>query len=161
MSLDTNQKKFNLNFFNKNLVDIKQFIFFLIIMLILVLADQLIKLEFCSIQTIFSNCILNTGSAYGIFSEFQFYTIIVAVVGLIMSIILLIFYSYFVREFGVFVTALCIAGIMSNTIDRIFIGAVRDMFSFSTISLFGVFNLADVYLFITGIYILYRLMLFK
>ena len=159
MSLNTNNNNKHVD--NSSSFNIVYFLLFLVLVLILVLIDQIIKLEFCSLNYIFSNCILNTGSAYGLFSNMKYYTSIIAIFGVLISTILIVFYSYFIREFGLVITSLFTAGIISNTIDRIFFGAVRDMFIIPYFPIFGIFNVADVYLFISALYILYKLIILK
>ncbi|MCH8519488.1 MAG: signal peptidase II [Nanoarchaeota archaeon] len=151
------EQKFKINYIT-NYVGLKNLIIFLIIVLSLVLFDQLIKLEFCTTQVLFSKCILNTGSAYSMFSSIGLYSLVIAILGVLMSIILLMYNSYFIKEFGMTLTSLLMAGIISNTIDRVFIGAVRDMLSIPFIHFFGIFNVADIYLTIAGLYILYILL---
>ena len=131
--------------------------FFLVVVLSLIIIDQLIKFEFCSFQLLFSSCTINTGSAYGLFSSIEFYSLLIAILGVGISILILIFLKYFIKEFGILITSFLLAGIISNTIDRIFFEGVRDMFSIFNLVMFGVFNLADVYLTFAGIYALYIL----
>jgi lipoprotein signal peptidase len=66
--------------------------------------------------------------------------------GMGISILILYYYKIFISEVGIIATSLFLGGIISNTIDRLLINGVRDMFSFFNTSLFGIFNLADIYL---------------
>ncbi|MFP4402157.1 MAG: signal peptidase II [Candidatus Nanoarchaeia archaeon] len=123
--------------------------------IILIIIDQIVKIEFCHTNFLFSNCILNTGSAYGMFSQVEYYTQLVAVLGIMMSIGIIYFYTYIIEEFGVIATSLFLAGIVSNTIDRILFMGVQDMLSIMGVELFGIFNVADVYLVIASTIAIY------
>ncbi|MFT4244022.1 MAG: signal peptidase II [Candidatus Woesearchaeota archaeon] len=141
-------------FFNKYRRDYR---LVMLLILVLITLDQLIKFEFCSFHFFFSSCTTNTGSAYGLFSSIEFYSLFTAILGILISIFILIFLQYFVKEFGTLITSFLLAGIISNTIDRIFFEGVRDMFTIFNLVIFGVFNLADVYLTFGGLYALHVL----
>lgn len=102
----------------------------------------------------------NYGSAFGIFSNFEIYNLII----IIFSFVVLfggIFYLFKYKEilrsklFSFFVV-LGVSGIIGNLIDRIMFGYVRD---FISVKYFSIFNFADIYLSLA--FVLYLVYEFK
>ncbi len=126
--------------------------------IILILIDLLSKIYFTSKlhlskYFIYIDYIENKGSAFGIFSNFQFYNFFVIILSLIILILLFLNIDFFLKYKTYFISFIfLISGILGNLIDRIFFGYVRD---FIVIENFFVFNLADLYLTIAFILIIY------
>lgn len=87
----------------------------------------------------------NTGSAFGLFASFPFYSQVIAVVSI--AILAGLFYlntSYFDKSlYHKTAFVLLISSIMGNLIDRLLFGYVRD---FIGVQWFSIFNIADIYL---------------
>ena len=88
------------------------------------------------------NYVQNTGAA---FSSFDQYTMILAIVSLVVSILLILAIAFkWVRHpFGRFTLMLILAGAVGNLIDRALLGYVTDMFE-TLFMRFAVFNVADI-----------------
>ena len=88
------------------------------------------------------NYVQNTGAA---FSSFDQYTMILAIVSLVVSILLILAIAFkWVRHpFGRFTLMLILAGAVGNLIDRFFMGYVTDMIQVLFVR-FAVFNVADI-----------------
>ena len=154
--------------------NLKSFIYFLLITTILFLSDQLSKLFFTNKNYFSGNFISissskNYGSAFSIFSSINFYDYFIIMLSLLILIVLfyLIFKYYFYKKFKfeleknltknekdyfIFSLTLIVSGILGNLIDRIVFGYVRD---FLNLKYFFVFNLADSYLFLATIILIY------
>ncbi|MBQ7916405.1 MAG: signal peptidase II [Firmicutes bacterium] len=140
----------------------KKYLVLVIAALVLVGADQLIKLW--ALETLADGTIIdvlpgvfrfayveNRGAAFGIF---QGKTMLLAIVSVAVIIALVYFYKYIEDQKGVWMlrTAyiMVVAGAIGNQIDRIFRTFVVDMFEFYWFS-FPVFNLADCFITVGGI----------
>ena len=95
------------------------------------------------------NYVQNTGAA---FSSFDQYTMILAIVSLVVSILLILTIAFkWVRHpFGRFTLMLILAGAVGNLIDRFFMGYVTDMIQVLFVR-FAVFNVADICVVVGGI----------
>ncbi len=121
----------------------------IIILLILILLDQLTKFYFKGKNFFIFNYTQNTGSAFSLFSGLN---AILIVIGLIILILLIYFYF---KTKGIIQLSLLliITGTISNLIDRIFLGFVRDFIDFK---IWPIFNLADSLIVIGVILILLK-----
>ncbi|MBL7051718.1 MAG: signal peptidase II [Nanoarchaeota archaeon] len=88
----------------------------------------------------------NTGAAFGIF---QNGTWILALISLIVVVVGIIYFKYYPLALS-----FLIAGALGNFIDRVFLGYVRD---FISISIWPVFNFADIFATIGVVFLIYRL----
>lgn len=86
--------------------------------------------------------ILNTGAAWGMFSENRWVFLIISGVALVILPIILYKYRNLPFLFG-FSLSLIISGAAGNMIDRVFSGAVVDFLNFLFVD-FPVFNFADI-----------------
>ena len=90
----------------------------------------------------------NPGAAFGLFSGFAWGRVVLSIVSIILMIGILWYYSRIPTEkrfwFVRVPLILIFAGGVGNLIDRLALGAVRDMLQFLFIE-FPIFNLADVY----------------
>lgn len=133
-------------------------IFMIIVAAILVCIDQMIKLwavgelatngiskpfiKFGDTEIIDFTYTENTGAAFGIMSDKQWFTIGVASVGLILFTIYML-KCYRESKFAMIVSAVVISGGIGNLIDRIRCGYVVDYFEVKLFD-FAIFNFADV-----------------
>ena len=99
------------------------------LILVLVVLDQISKR--------FLTTVTNTGAAFGILKGFNIPLLIVSLIALIVAI-----YFYFKDKSIKWPLTFLIAGIIGNSIDRIFFGHVRD---FINLQIWPVFNFADTY----------------
>lgn len=100
-------------------------------LLVLIMLDQVSK-HYLSFVT-------NTGAAFGILKGFNIPLLIVSLVALIFCI------YFYVKEKKLRLSLIFLmAGIVGNSIDRIFLGHVRDFIDIGIFN-FPVFNLADSY----------------
>lgn len=97
--------------------------------LILIILDQITKY--------FWTTVTNTGAAFGILKGFNIPLLVISLIALVIAI----FFYIRDKEIKIPLTFL-IAGIIGNSIDRIFFGHVRD---FINLGFWPVFNLADSY----------------
>lgn len=87
----------------------------------------------------------NTGAAFSILENFQFFLIVFAIVAIFLVV------SYVIRNvekfsvFACFWAAMLVAGIGCNLYERISLGYVRDFFKLNFID-FPVFNISDVFI---------------
>ena len=103
----------------------------IVVLLVLIILDQFTKhyLYF----------VTNTGAAFGILKGFNIPLLIVSLVALIFCI------YFYVKEKKLRLSLIFLmAGIVGNSIDRIFLGHVRDFIDIGIFN-FPVFNLADSY----------------
>lgn len=131
----------------------------MLVFIFLVGIDQIIKFFSCSYSQEYLYCILNTGSAFGLFSQVENYALIVGVFGIVITGVILYFFKYLSTILPSSVLVILLAGIVSNSIDRLFFDGVRDMFHISFIPFFGIFNVADIYLTIVCIVAAYIIFL--
>ena len=104
----------------------------IVVLLVLIMLDQVSK-HYLSFVT-------NTGAAFGILKGFNIPLLIVSLVALIFCI------YFYVKEKKLRLSLIFLmAGIVGNSIDRIFLGHVRD---FIDLGFWPIFNLADSYNFI-------------
>ena len=103
------------------------------------------------------NYVQNTGVAFSFFDQ---YTMILAIVSLVVSILLILAIAFkWVRHpFGRFTLMLILAGAVGNLIDRFFMGYVTDMIQVLFVR-FAVFNVADIFV-VTGAILLVIYVLF-
>ena len=126
---------------------------FFVIAALLVVLDQAVKFYIRATMAVGAtkvlipnwlglNYVQNTGAA---FSSFDQYTMILAIVSLVVSILLILAIAFkWVRHpFGRFTLMLILAGAVGNLIDRLFLGFVTDMFQTLFMN-FAVFNVADI-----------------
>ena len=145
---------------------LRSILFFSIIFVIL---DQVIKLFLNSkmilnqsnilIKKFFSITLIhNTGAAFSLFNGSRYLLISVG----LLAIIGLIFYVRsleVVDDIDIFTYSLLFGGIIGNLIDRIIYGYVIDYLSFNFGSFyFPVFNLADVFIVVSILIILVRML---
>jgi|SRR3989344_4672423 len=103
----------------------------IVVLLVLIMLDQVSK-HYLSFVT-------NTGAAFGILKGFNIPLLIVSLVALIFCI------YFYVKEKKLRLSLIFLmAGIVGNSIDRIFLGHVRDFIDIGIFN-FPVFNLADSY----------------
>lgn len=107
--------------------------------------DLLLKYLFCYYFST-TNCILNTGSAWSLFSNFQYYVLFIGVIGIVIALLLLIKKQLIINEIGSISFVLLLSGILGNSLNRLFSQGVYDMFSITFLPIFGVFNLADIFI---------------
>lgn len=144
--------------------NIKSIFFFSIIFIIL---DQVIKLYISGKMMVNQSTILirnfltitlthNTGAAFNILNDSRILLIVIGILAL-GFIILYIFKQAVIDDLDVFTYALLIGGIVGNLIDRCVHGYVIDYLSFNFGSYyFPVFNLADIFIVISIIFIVAR-----
>jgi|SRR3989344_6592029 len=99
---------------------------------LLVVLDQITK-HFLAIVT-------NTGAAFGILKGYNILLLMISLAALIFCI-----FYYFKEKNLRLPLAFLISGIIGNSVDRIFLGHVRD---FIDLGFWPIFNLADSYNFI-------------
>ena len=124
------------------------------ITLVLIAIDQIVKIMAPDFNFIIINNILsfrfveNHGISFGLLSNSKILIIIISfiLIGVIISI--LIKEESNVGKFG---ATMLLAGAIGNLIDRIFLGYVVD---YIDIELF-IFNIADIYIFVGALIILY------
>ncbi len=115
---------------------------------LLVVLDQLSKWFFTN-KSFFTNWFLsinygeNFGSAFNVFSSFEYYQLFLGFGSMIVMCILVYKFSWFVGKGLKWPFVFVMAGIMGNTIDRLWFGYVRDFIALD--GLF-VFNAADAFL---------------
>ena len=104
------------------------------------------------------NYVQNTGAA---FSSFDQYTMILAIVSLVVSILLILAIAFkWVRHpFGRFTLMLILAGAVGNLIDRFFMGYVTDMIQVLFIK-FAVFNVADIFVVVGAVLLVIYVLFF-
>lgn len=144
---------------NFNLLRYNLFFKYSIFTISLVFLDQLIKLIYCS-NLVFigtKSCLINTGSAFSIFSNITYYPLVIGLLGILGGIMMFYYYKRVISILSFPVASFLLAGVISNSIDRLFIGGVRDMLSIPYMTFFGVFNIADMYLSIVCVCALYVL----
>ena len=105
-----------------------------ILIFLLILTDQISKL--IADKSGFFHIQVNNGLMLGL-------TIGEPSINLLLTLYLLIMFAlYFIKHYGSWWFQLVIAGAMSNIIDRLLLGGVRDFITFPRVSYF---NLADVF----------------
>ena len=121
---------------------VRKIIFYLISLLIII-ADQVTK--------IFLTTTTNTGAAFGLFKDNVF---LITVISLIITGAII----YYLIKSNVFVVSLWLSfllgGAISNLIDRVFLGYVRDFINFLFIP---TFNIADMFNVIGALLLVYYL----
>ncbi len=144
---------------NKLNFNLKQFDFKLYLLVaFFVLLDQFTKFiteninynifDFFKIQ--FS---LNSGSAFGIFSGFEFYNLFIILLSLVVLVLVHKNKKYFnSSNFHKWLYIFIFSGVIGNLLDRILLGSVRD---FIYLKYFSIFNFADIYLSVAAILIIY------
>ncbi len=130
--------------------------FSILIIVILVCIDLITKSFFMN-KSFFDrffiniNYVINYGSAFGIFSNTQYYNLLIIVLSIVVLAIMFYKQEYFKKNCMLFfVYVFLISGLIGNLFDRIFFGFVRD---FIVIEGFFVFNIADFYLTIAAVFI--------
>lgn len=127
--------------------------YFYSLIIILLLADQLVKFLVRQQMTLGQSIPLipgvfqltyveNPGAAFGMLANHRIFFILIT-----LAILAILFYLYRQldnkRSFTAFALALVVSGAIGNFIDRVFRGTVTDLFDFYLIS-FPVFNIADI-----------------
>jgi signal peptidase II len=96
---------------------------------------------------------LNTGSAFGIFSNLSGYNYFIIILSLVILVMIHKYRSYFYLDnLHKIMYVFIFSGIIGNLLDRILLGGVRD---FIYVEYFSIFNFADVYLSLAAILIVY------
>ncbi|MEC8339823.1 MAG: signal peptidase II [Nanoarchaeota archaeon] len=127
------------------------------IIFLLVLIDQLTKFVFRDVDSIGNFIYLksyrNTGSAFSLFSGVEYYNWFIIILSIIIFCICLYKYRDFVsNKYYLFSFIFFISGVICNFFDRLFLGYVRD---FIGIKYFSIFNIADIYLSLAFIILIY------
>lgn len=86
---------------------------------------------------------LNTGVAFGMFQDMSWLFIVISSLASCLFLWLLISKKQFVMRTEKVCLGLILGGTLSNLIDRIFIGGVRDFIYLKSIN-FAIFNIADI-----------------
>ena len=111
------------------------------LILVLIILDQITKYFFTTVT--------NTGAAFGILKGYNIPLLIISLIALMICIF------YYVKEKKLRLPLIfLISGIVGNSIDRIFLGYVRD---FINLQFWPVFNLADSFNVIGVILLIYIL----
>ena len=111
-----------------------------LMILFLIILDQVSKYLFGFVQ--------NTGALFGLFSGQR-----ILLITLSFVILGILIYYYPERKYRIGLNLL-IAGTIGNLIDRIYFGYVRD---FIDLTIWPVFNFADVYVTVGVLYLIYIL----
>lgn len=124
------------------------FLLFNLLAFLLISVDQLTKYlinkPFLEDFYIYIYPVINRGSSFGIFSDVQYYNILIIVLSIVVLIFLIIYYREIVQDkISLLVYTFAFSGIVGNLIDRLVFGYVRD---FIGLKYLFVFNLADFYL---------------
>jgi signal peptidase II len=139
----------------KNKINIKGFVYYIVGVLLLTVADQLTKMWAVSalkgkqslvlIDNVFEFYYLeNTGTAWGLMSGARIMFLILTVVILLFVTVFILFLPGTKKMLPCRITlTLLAAGAAGNFIDRLFLGYVRDFIYFKLIN-FPVFNVADI-----------------
>ena len=128
-------------------------IIYLILSLLLIAADQVMKMWIVSNFALHTGqellpgivklfYIQNTGAAWGILAGQQFVFYIITAFG-VSAILYLMFQERGKSKFALTTYSLLLAGALGNFIDRVRLGFVVDMFQFEFID-FPIFNIADM-----------------
>ncbi|MBI2663691.1 signal peptidase II [Candidatus Woesearchaeota archaeon] len=126
-----------------------------IIIIIIVIIDQLTKFYSKLFDFSFGffrlNYVENTGAAFGILKGYNLLLILISIV-----VLVIISYYLFVikNNYAVYGLGFILSGTIGNLIDRIFFGYVRDFIDFG---FWPAFNIADSFITIGGIILLYLL----
>lgn len=127
---------------------------FFIIIVVLLLLDLFSKFltvgkDFVLIEGFLGiNYVQNTGGIFGFFKNYNVFFIFLSVIVLVIMYLMIKDYGYNL-EF-----AIIVPGVLGNLVDRVYLGYVRD---FINIYFWPVFNLADMFLVVGGLYLLYKL----
>ena len=127
---------------------------------ILILIDLLTKLIFTNKSYFKDNLISityseNYGSSFGIFSNITFYSYFIIFLAIITVITIIYYRKFFLKnKYLTYSIIFFLAGIIGNTIDRVFYGLVRD---FISLKYLFIFNVADFYISLAFIlYLIYE-----
>ena len=88
----------------------------------------------------------NDGAAWGIFSGKKGLLIAIGIIGLIIFILLDIFWVKSKSKLYTFGLSMYLGGTIGNLVDRICLGYVRDFINFTFMPSFPTFNFADCFL---------------
>jgi len=120
--------------------------------IVLVILDQVSKWLFYDLKFLndfyFINWVLNKGISWGI-TFFPYFFVVL----LTLFFLVVIFYFWWNKKIDNLVFVLLFAWALGNLIDRIFLWGVRD---FIDLHFWPVFNLADVYLTIGVLTLIYK-----
>lgn len=95
----------------------------------------------------------NRGSAFSLFSNVSWYNEVIIIVSIVLFLVGIYYiYKHQVEGFELFIFTLFGAGLLGNLFDRIFLGYVRD---FLGIQYFAIINIADIYLSLAAILLVY------
>lgn len=100
-------------------------------------------------------CVYNYGAAFGMFTNKRYFFIIIAIIVLISIFIIFLFLPSNKRFIYLKISIILLsAGAIGNMIDRIIFGYVRDFLYFKLIN-FPIFNIADTFIVISSIALVY------
>lgn len=143
---------------------------YFVIALIIVLLDQITKViavrylkghgPYTIVENFFKlHYVENTGAAFGILKDSRIFFIIVSVIVIVFTILFMFKYSATFNKIMMFSLAMFIGGSIGNLIDRVKQGYVVDFLSFKLP--FGydfpVFNLADTFIVISTMMIMFMI----
>jgi len=127
------------------------------LLVVLVILDQVSKWLFYDLKFLndfyFINWVLNKGISWGI-TFFPYFFVVL----LTLFFLVVIFYFWWNKKIGNLVFVLLFAWALGNLIDRIFLWGVRD---FIDLHFWPIFNLADVYLTIGVLILIYKNLLYS
>lgn len=118
---------------------------------ILVFLDLVFKYLFRDISLFENNFFfikssINYGSTFGMFSNVIYYNYFVIILSFIIIFLIYYYRSEFNFKYSNVILILFLSGLIGNLFDRIFYGYVRDFIGFKNLF---IFNLADLYLFLS------------
>lgn len=127
----------------------KRRFYFLITIGVLVFLDQITKTFFDGKNYTLSEFFFirsshNTGSAFSLFSSVDIYNQLIIILSFVLLIVAIVYLDKIIKTKLTFsISALFLAGLLGNLIDRIAFSYVRD---FIGVKWFAIFNIADIYL---------------
>jgi len=145
-------------------------IIYLVLSLLLIAADQVMKMWIVSNFALHTGqellpgvvklfYIQNTGAAWGILAGQQFVFYIITAFG-VSAILYLMFQERGKSKFALTTYSLLLAGALGNFIDRVRLGFVVDMFQLEFID-FPIFNIADIGICVGVAFVVYHLFTVK
>ncbi len=122
---------------------------FLLIALLVIILDQITKVLFKDVHYGIFNYTTNTGAAFSLFQGYTLYLIAFSLIALFIIIFAYVKYPKLIVPLG-----FLLGGTLSNLIDRISFGYVRDFIDFKV---WPIFNFADSFNVIGVLIIIYYL----